>query len=265
MLTHTSRQAASIVPPVLTCLIGRRLGDQPAGSAAPYQLREMAAALIGVICKKYSGVSPTLKPRLARTCLKHFLDPTKPMGVHFGAVLGLQAVGGTEAIRALILPNLKAYETVLVDRAYAADEAGSSQADRNNNVHMDGQDGDGDGDVADPPLRPESGTVIGAVVRALMSLEAEGASILPESSTQAEPDHAMTNGEVDIATAGSITGTTAGTSSTAAGTSTAPRRAHTHDDATTRQKLKEKLGPVFGSRVYALDRPRLWAALLSEQ
>ena len=249
MLTDVSRQAASIVPPVLTCLIGRRLGDQPAGSAAPYQLREMAAALIGVICNKYSGVSPTLKPRLARTCLKHFLDPTKPMGVHFGAVLGLQAVGGTEAIRALILPNLRAYEVVLVDRT-AAEEAGS-QDDRNN-VHMDGQDGDG----ADPPLRPESGTVIGAVVRALMSLESEGASILPVGSTQAQPDHTMTNGEVDTTSTGT---------GTAAGTSTAPRRAHAHDDATTRQKLREKLGPVFGSRIYALDRPRLWTALLSEQ
>jgi len=41
------------------------------------------------------------------------LDPKKPLGSHYGAILGLRAVGGAEAVRQLILPNLKAYGELL--------------------------------------------------------------------------------------------------------------------------------------------------------
>ena len=54
-----------------------------------------------------------LKPRLARTCLKHFLDPTKSLGSNFGGIIGLQAIGGAEIVRALIVPNLKEYEAMM--------------------------------------------------------------------------------------------------------------------------------------------------------
>lgn len=103
---------ASIVPPVLTCLVGRRLGSSP-DPLSHLPLRNIAAALLGSICKKYGKSSHTLKPRLARTCLKHFLDPTKPLGANYGGIIGLQAVGGTEVVRALILPNVKEYESLL--------------------------------------------------------------------------------------------------------------------------------------------------------
>ncbi|KAI9802372.1 MAG: hypothetical protein M1833_001878 [Piccolia ochrophora] len=103
---------ASLVPPILTCLVGRRLGDA-SHVVAHYTLRSLAASLVSVISKKYATTSQTLRPRLARTCLKHFLDPNKSLGVHFGAILGLQAVGGAEAVRVLILPNVKTYEAVL--------------------------------------------------------------------------------------------------------------------------------------------------------
>ena len=108
-------QVASIVPPVLTCLVGRRLGDPRQSNTAQYPLRDLAASLIGLIASKYGKTSQTLKPRLARSCLKHFLDPNKTLGVHYGAIGGLVAVGGAEAVRVLILPNLKAYESVLRD------------------------------------------------------------------------------------------------------------------------------------------------------
>ena len=56
-----------------------------------------------------------LKPRLARTCLKHFLDPTKPLGANYGGIIGLQAIGGAEIIRASIVPNLKDYMLMVKD------------------------------------------------------------------------------------------------------------------------------------------------------
>ena len=108
-------QVASIVPPVLTCLVGRRLGDPKLSSTAQFPLRDLAASLIGLIASRYGKTSQTLKPRLARTCLKHFLDPNKPLGVHYGAIGGLVAVGGSEAVRVLILPNLKTYQSVIKD------------------------------------------------------------------------------------------------------------------------------------------------------
>ena len=77
--------------------------------------------MLSSISKKYSKSSANLKPRLARTCLKHFLDPTKPLGSNYGGIIGLQAIGGPEVVRALIVPNLKEYE-VLVREATEAPE-----------------------------------------------------------------------------------------------------------------------------------------------
>ncbi|MCJ1434309.1 hypothetical protein MMC27_003676 [Xylographa pallens] len=103
---------AAIVPPVLTCLVSPRLGSSN-NRLEHYPLRSLAASLLGLIATKYAKSSHTLKPRLARTCLKHFLDPNKPFAVHYGAILGLQAVGGREAVRVLIVPNLKEYGKLL--------------------------------------------------------------------------------------------------------------------------------------------------------
>ncbi|KAI9880892.1 MAG: hypothetical protein M1830_009960 [Pleopsidium flavum] len=134
---------ASIVPPVLTSLVGRRLGD-PSSSLAHFPLRDLAASLIGLITKKYGRTSHTLKPRLARTCLKHFLDPNKPLGTHYGAIMGLQAIGGPDVVRALIIPNLKVYESVIKDEI-----------------------------VDDGPRRAEAEMVLGAIFAALRTLEDE--------------------------------------------------------------------------------------------
>ena len=101
-----------MIPPVLTCLIGRTLGTG-IGALDHYDLRDLAAALLGHLCNKYAKYSHNLKPRLARSCLKSFLDPKKPYGSHYGAILGLKAIGGAEVVRQLILPNLKSYGELL--------------------------------------------------------------------------------------------------------------------------------------------------------
>lgn len=75
-----------------------------------------------MIAKKYSHSSHTLKPRLARTFLKNFLDPGKPFGTHYGAIIGLHAIGGADVIRELVLPNLPTYELVLKDVSSSSDE-----------------------------------------------------------------------------------------------------------------------------------------------
>ena len=108
-------QVASLVPPILTCLIGRHLGSA-SNSLDHYTLRDLAASLLRHLCSKYSRFSHNLKPRLTRTCLKNFLDPKKPCGAHYGAILGLSAVGGEEIIRALVIPNLKDFEDLLKEQ-----------------------------------------------------------------------------------------------------------------------------------------------------
>ncbi|KAJ5451308.1 Histone-fold [Penicillium cf. griseofulvum] len=105
---------ASLVPSILTCLIGRQLGG-PADLVESFALRDMAASLLSLIAKKYSHSSHMLKPRLVRSCLKTFLDPSKPFGAHYGAVIGLQSVGGAEVIRVLVIPNLHEYTKLLSD------------------------------------------------------------------------------------------------------------------------------------------------------
>lgn len=100
---------------ILTCVIGRRLGSgQPDEQHSQYQLREHSASLLGLVAKKYARSSQHLKPRLARICLKSFLDPSMPLGVHYGAINALVAFAGAEAARMLIIPNLKAFESVLL-------------------------------------------------------------------------------------------------------------------------------------------------------
>jgi Transcription initiation factor TFIID, subunit TAF6 (also component of histone acetyltransferase SAGA) len=98
----------------LTCLIGRQLGGA-ADLAESFALRDLAASLLSLIAKKYSQSSHMLKPRLVRSCLKSFLDPSKPFGAHYGAVIGLQAVGGAEVVRILMIPNLREYSKLLSD------------------------------------------------------------------------------------------------------------------------------------------------------
>ena len=119
---------ASLVPSVLTCLIGKHLGNAAVdGPGAHFALRDLAASLLSSIAKKYGQSASTLKPRIARSCLKAFLDSHKPFGTHYGSVLGLQGIAGPAGVRTLILPNLKAYDLVL--RPGLADEQIKDQAE----------------------------------------------------------------------------------------------------------------------------------------
>lgn len=124
-----------MVPPVLTCCTGNSLGPRtrqaPAsafsealngptsnghgpGHKDHYALRDQAASILSHICKKYSSSNQGLKARIARTCLKQFMDPKKSFGTHYGALQALiLIVGITEAMKVLILPSMKIYNDSL--------------------------------------------------------------------------------------------------------------------------------------------------------
>jgi len=116
---HIASYVASLVPPVITCLVGKRLGPSSPGDAGRlplhYQLRDLAASLLRQLTRKdLAAATPTLKPRLARTLLKHLLSTSQqPLGSYYGAILGLNGIAGAEGVRVLILPNLSAVGDVL--------------------------------------------------------------------------------------------------------------------------------------------------------
>ncbi|KAE9364657.1 DUF1546-domain-containing protein [Stipitochalara longipes BDJ] len=105
---------ANLVPPIITCLLGRKLGRDGADNLEDqYNLRDFAASLIGQIVKKYHKSNQELQARITRTCLKYFLSPERTLGEHYGAIQGIRTSGGAPAILQLVLPNLKAYEVII--------------------------------------------------------------------------------------------------------------------------------------------------------
>ncbi|KAF2871238.1 hypothetical protein BDV95DRAFT_595110 [Massariosphaeria phaeospora] len=140
---------AYMVPPVLTCCTGKHLGPtshQPPSNAssetlngtgmnghgynslAHFELRELAASILSQMCRNHSNTNQGLKSRVARICLKHFLDPHKPLGSHYGALSTLLSITGTEGLKMLILPNLQVYDAVLKEAM--GDETKKPEAER---------------------------------------------------------------------------------------------------------------------------------------
>ncbi|KAL2261010.1 hypothetical protein VTK26DRAFT_4805 [Humicola hyalothermophila] len=120
--------ASALAAPVLTCLMSRKLGgtdDGPETLRDQYRLRELAASLLEMIARKYGATNALLRPKLTRTCLKHFLDPTRPPAVLFGAISGVAASGGPEAVRVLVLPNMKSFDAAILQPLH---EMGESRA-----------------------------------------------------------------------------------------------------------------------------------------
>lgn len=111
---HVDPYVSGLAPPILTCLLGRKLGNDGADSLKDqYQLRDLAASLIGHISNKYASSSGELQARLARTCLRYFLDPSRTLAEQYGAINGLRTIGGPSGIQMLVLPNLSAYDSIL--------------------------------------------------------------------------------------------------------------------------------------------------------
>ena len=117
--------ATALSQSVLTCLLGRRLGPETGQDAVreQYQLRELAASLLGQIAKKYSKSNQLLRPKLTRTCLKHFLDPDRPPASHYGAICGISSAGGHETVRFIALPVLRDYDTKILQPLLDKDSA----------------------------------------------------------------------------------------------------------------------------------------------
>lgn len=192
---HLEPYIASLVPPVLTCLVGKRLGPGPDTSSdasttiqetrqqqrgsnlpAHYAVRDLAASLLRVIGRpKHTTGTPTLKPRLARTLLKHLLStgPGQPLGPCYGALLGLTGIAGVEGVRVLVLPNLGVVDEALREAGpggAGGGGSGGSIADEDN-IMSGSSDAVGNNESA--TRRAEVDAVVDVVVGALRMVEHE--------------------------------------------------------------------------------------------
>eukprot|EP00891_Asterochloris_glomerata_P007197 jgi/Astpho2/7197/e_gw1.00113.34.1_t len=99
-----------LMPAVLTCLVGKKLGSGPVPNHWP--LREEAARLAAAVCSKYGQPFYQIQSRIVKALNTAWQQLSNPLTTHYGAVVGLVALGH-QTVRQVLLPNLAAYLTVL--------------------------------------------------------------------------------------------------------------------------------------------------------
>ncbi|KAG6405295.1 hypothetical protein SASPL_132882 [Salvia splendens] len=107
---HIEPYLHQLMPSVLTCLVAKRLGNK--FSDNHWELRNFTASLVASICKRFGQVYYNLQPRVTKTMLTAFINPSKTLPQHYGAVRGIAALGAN-VVRLLILPNLDPYLRLL--------------------------------------------------------------------------------------------------------------------------------------------------------
>eukprot|EP00698_Gefionella_okellyi_P004198 TRINITY_DN13910_c0_g1_i1.p1 TRINITY_DN13910_c0_g1~~TRINITY_DN13910_c0_g1_i1.p1 ORF type:complete len:436 (+),score=98.10 TRINITY_DN13910_c0_g1_i1:47-1354(+) len=124
---HVEPYVHQLMPSILTCLLGKRLCASAMDDH--WQLRDYAANLVGVVCKKFGRAYSDLQPRITKTLSRAFLDPAKPLTTHYGAIVGITALGH-HCSRLLILPHVKAYYSILQKQLDSPKPARRAEAGR---------------------------------------------------------------------------------------------------------------------------------------
>lgn len=114
----------ALMPCILTLLLAKRIGTpSKEGSSeeaaqelmkSQFAVREFASVLLEHVLNSYGSSYSTLKPRVARTLLRALLDATKPIGTHYGALLGLEKLG-PEVIKLVLVGNLKLWYKLVIE------------------------------------------------------------------------------------------------------------------------------------------------------
>ncbi|XP_020682335.1 transcription initiation factor TFIID subunit 6 isoform X1 [Dendrobium catenatum] len=107
---HIEPYLHQLMPSMITCIVAKRLGNRLADNH--WELRDFSANLVASVCRRYGHVYHNLQSRLTKTLLHAFLDPSKALTQHYGAIRGLAALGPS-VVRLLILPNLETYLQLL--------------------------------------------------------------------------------------------------------------------------------------------------------
>ncbi|XP_023644732.1 transcription initiation factor TFIID subunit 6b isoform X3 [Capsella rubella] len=108
---HIEPYLNQLMPSIITCLIAKRLGRRLSDNH--WDLRNFTASTLASTCKRFGHVYHNLLPRVTRSLLHTFLDPTKSLPQHYGAIQGMVALG-LNMVRFLVLPNLGPYLLLLL-------------------------------------------------------------------------------------------------------------------------------------------------------
>ncbi|KAL0477594.1 transcription initiation factor TFIID subunit 6 [Acrasis kona] len=113
---HVELYLHQLMPSILTCLVGKRLCENP--NQDHWTLRDFCAGMIAHICKKYGPTYHTIQPRITKALLHAFLDPKRPRTTHYGAIVGITALGPHVSQLLFLEPsknsNLRAYSRLLL-------------------------------------------------------------------------------------------------------------------------------------------------------
>jgi len=99
-----------LVPVVMSCIVAKRLCLNP--NEDHWSLRDFAANLLALICKKFGTTYAHLQSRVTQQLLRAFLEPNKPLTTHYGAIVALASLGPF-VTKTLLLPHLRLYMSFL--------------------------------------------------------------------------------------------------------------------------------------------------------
>nr|CAG8609595.1 11160_t:CDS:10 [Entrophospora candida] len=152
-----------LMPAILTCILRNNLGvHDNSSSELQWQIRELAARIIAKICDRYGGTYSSLQTRITKLLIEALNDNVNNnddqhdnqhryqnryhhnhhnhhrqhnnLYSHYGSIVTIGAMG-REAIRNILVPNLKKYETVL--NKYSNDSVLGGVVTRNYNAILD--------------------------------------------------------------------------------------------------------------------------------
>eukprot|EP00056_Hartaetosiga_gracilis_P022605 m.31785 g.31785 ORF g.31785 m.31785 type:complete len:434 (-) comp9733_c0_seq3:77-1378(-) len=89
-----------IIPMVMTCVVGRRLG--PHGNNEHWDVRKRAGEVVVEMCNKYSSTYHDLQRRVLKTFYDALLDKKKSISTHYGSFLAISLFGAQTADEMLI-------------------------------------------------------------------------------------------------------------------------------------------------------------------
>ena len=167
-----------LLPPILTCLVAKSLGAHPLDNH--WVVREAAASVVNQVCGRFNESFHNVRPRISKTLTKAFLDTTKPLATHYGAVIGLSSLGHA-SVSLLLLPHLQPYMATLNP---LLDQAGS---------------GSGSSSVVGFQQRIEANRLHGAILDAVSSAIRER---IIASSADVRPDKPSAGPDVEMKDAG---------------------------------------------------------------
>ncbi|EFC49518.1 predicted protein, partial [Naegleria gruberi] len=127
---HIELYLHQIMPSILTCIVGKTLCENPYENH--WGLRDFSANTIAYICRKFGSSYHTLQPRITKTLLHAFLDPKRSRATHYGAIVGITALGSHVTQLLLLEPpknsNLKIFCNLLLPELVSSDMNTKHQA-----------------------------------------------------------------------------------------------------------------------------------------